>query len=327
MLPVLALYVATLHPGLPAGDSGELITVAATGGVAHPPGYPLYTLLAGAFAHLLPSGNVAWRLNLFSALCMAAAAGVLAAAVARQSRSLAAGALAAGVFALAPVTWRYALVAEVFGLHALLAAGVLFALTLAPRRAVVVLAAAGGLALTHHHTLLLLVLPAWLLVFVRALRAEPAVGRAGLARRLLAHSVLATQAGLLPLLWIPFATRHADALVWGDARTLRGFLSLLLRAEYGTFQLDAAGRGATGQAGRHAVEFVTSLPVTLGLPACAAVLAGMFTLLRRRRALAATLAAYGVLQLWFFTRIGFESGVPVLQGVVERFHLLPVLVL
>ncbi|MEQ1834760.1 MAG: hypothetical protein ABL977_17070, partial [Candidatus Eisenbacteria bacterium] len=52
-----------------------------------------------------------------------------------------------------------------------------------------------------------------------------------------------------------------------------------------------------------------------------------FVLLRRQRALAATLAAYAVLQLWFFTRIGFESGVPVLQGVVERFHLLPVLVL
>ena len=41
-LPALALYTATVEPSVPAGDSGELITAAATFGVAHPPGYPLY---------------------------------------------------------------------------------------------------------------------------------------------------------------------------------------------------------------------------------------------------------------------------------------------
>ena len=66
-LPALALYVATLHPGLPAGDSGELVAVAATGGVAHPPGYPLWTMLAGLWLRAWPAGGVAWRLNLFSA--------------------------------------------------------------------------------------------------------------------------------------------------------------------------------------------------------------------------------------------------------------------
>src|SRR5258708_4770803 len=65
----LAAYLCTLHPGLPAGDSGELITVAATGGVAHPPGYPLYTMLAGLWLQTFPFGNIAWRLNVFSAVC------------------------------------------------------------------------------------------------------------------------------------------------------------------------------------------------------------------------------------------------------------------
>ncbi|NUQ00716.1 MAG: DUF2723 domain-containing protein, partial [Armatimonadetes bacterium] len=44
---VTVLYGATAAPGLFWGDSAELLSVARTAGVAHPPGYPLYTLLAG----------------------------------------------------------------------------------------------------------------------------------------------------------------------------------------------------------------------------------------------------------------------------------------
>ena len=326
-LPALALYLRTLHPGLPAGDSGELITVAATGGVAHPPGYPLYTMLAGAFLRLLPAGSLAWRANLFSAVCMAAAAGVLAAAAARAARSTAAGVLAALLFATATVAWRYALVAEVFALHALLAAGVLFALTLRPARAVGALAFAGALALSHHHTLLLLALPAWLVTFARASAAAAAAERARMRARLLGVSVWAALAGLAPLLWIPFAARHRDALVWGDATTWHGFLSLLTRAEYGTFQLDAAGLGARGSGAAQVLAFVRALPHVFGWPALVLALAGAVALARQQRALALVLAGYAVLQLWFFTRIGFPTDQAVLRGVVERFYILPLVAL
>jgi hypothetical protein len=42
----LALYIITLAPDVLAADSGELQVVAAQLGVAHPPGFPLYVLLA-----------------------------------------------------------------------------------------------------------------------------------------------------------------------------------------------------------------------------------------------------------------------------------------
>ena len=327
-IPVLLLYVATLHPGLPAGDSGELITVAATAGVAHPPGYPLWTMLAGAFLKSLPAGNVAWRLNLFSALCMAAASGVLAIAVTRLSRSLASGVVAALVFATATVTWRYALVAEVFALHALLASGVLLALTLRPARGVTLLAFLGALTLSHHHTLLLLALPAWGLMFVRAVKQAPEPRRPATAARQLGVSVLAALVGLLPLLWIPFATRHQGALVWGDATTWRGFLTILTRAEYGTFQLAAAGRGDGVSGTYHFLgEFLRSLPVSFGGAAVLLAGLGALSLARRQRALALALVMFALLQQWFFTRIGFQPDDLVLRGVVERFELLPVLVL
>src|SRR5205085_5054411 len=152
-----------------------LITVAATGGVAHPPGYPLYTMLAGAWLRLFPLGNVAWRVDLFSAVCAAAAAAVLALAVVRASGSRSAALFAAWTFALATPMWRNAVVAEVFALHALLAACMLLALVCAlvrppdaglPNAPVAALALLGTLALSHHHTLVLLALPAFLVALV-----------------------------------------------------------------------------------------------------------------------------------------------------------------
>ena len=42
----LIIYCVTSAPAIPPGfDSAELISACAVGGIAHPPGYPLYTML------------------------------------------------------------------------------------------------------------------------------------------------------------------------------------------------------------------------------------------------------------------------------------------
>lgn len=69
--PLLA-YLLTLEPTVYWFDSGVYVTAAATGGVAHPTGFPSF-LLAGRLATWLPLGTEAWRLNLLSALSGAAA--------------------------------------------------------------------------------------------------------------------------------------------------------------------------------------------------------------------------------------------------------------
>ncbi len=324
-----AAYVRTLHPGLPAGDSGELVTVAATFGIAHPPGYPLWTMLAGAWARLLPWGNVAWRVNLFSAVCAAAAAALLAAAVRRATGSRPAALVAAWAFAFALPVWKTAVVAEVFALNALLAAGVLFALVAAvaaPRGrrtpAVAAIACLGALALSHHHTLLLLALPAWIAAFALAAADPSPVTR---PVRALPHSTAWALAGLVPLAWLAFASRRADALVWGDAHTLRGWLSLVLRAEYGTFRLDPADAGLRADTS-HVLLFARALPAAFG-PALALAALGALVVWRRSRTLGFALAGYAALQALFFTRVGFPSDVVWLRGVVERFYVLPIVVL
>jgi dolichyl-phosphate-mannose-protein mannosyltransferase len=102
-----------------------MITVAYLLGVAHPPGYPLYTLLA-KLASLVPFGTVAWRVNLFSALTGGAATLLLCRGVICWTGDVAAGALAAGVFAFGPLVWPYAITAEVFALNNLFAAGLVY---------------------------------------------------------------------------------------------------------------------------------------------------------------------------------------------------------
>lgn len=50
----LAVYVATVAPGIPGGDAGELVAESCHLGTAHPPGYPLFTLLNHVTTRGLP---------------------------------------------------------------------------------------------------------------------------------------------------------------------------------------------------------------------------------------------------------------------------------
>ncbi|HWM26613.1 MAG TPA: DUF2723 domain-containing protein [Chthoniobacterales bacterium] len=77
----LFLYAWTLAPTVTLVDSGELIVAARSLGVAHPPGFPLWVMLAHLVS-LVPFGSVAVRINFSSALFGALAAAVLTLVVA-----------------------------------------------------------------------------------------------------------------------------------------------------------------------------------------------------------------------------------------------------
>lgn len=211
------VYAATLGPTIAPGDGGELTACAWTLGVPHPPGYPLYTVLGWLWAHGLPVGSVAWRLNAFSAACLAAGVGFIAAGGRRLGASRTAAAGGAGVFALAFEPWRAAVGAEVFALHALFVAALLWLALRWPTtgRPPWLEALVVGLSGAHHQTAALL-LPAfafWLWVHRDRLGRDPLATLAGC-------TAIAAAGALLPyglLLW--FGGRD-DALVWGNVTTL-----------------------------------------------------------------------------------------------------------
>lgn len=72
---VLLGYVLTLAPTVTFWDAGEFIAAAKTLGIPHPPGTPLFVMIAHVWAMLLPIGEYAFRTNLLSAVLSAAGAG------------------------------------------------------------------------------------------------------------------------------------------------------------------------------------------------------------------------------------------------------------
>ena len=73
---VLTVYVLTLAPTVTFWDAGEFIAAAKTLGIPHPPGTPLFVMIAHVWAMLLPIGEYAVRTNLLSAVLSAAGAGL-----------------------------------------------------------------------------------------------------------------------------------------------------------------------------------------------------------------------------------------------------------
>ncbi len=118
---VFGLYLAGLPPALaPYRDAGEMTASAATLGVSHPTGYPLYILL-GHLAQLVPIGNPGYRMGLLSAAAGALAAAVVCGLTAARW-GWAAGLGAAALLALNPTFWSVALVPEMYSLWMLGAA-------------------------------------------------------------------------------------------------------------------------------------------------------------------------------------------------------------
>ena len=95
-LSAYVLYRFTLSPTVLPADAGEFQLVARVLGVAHPPGYPLYTLLAACFVHLPLTADVAARVSLLSAVNGA----LTLAVVSRTARRLAGSALGGWAAAL-----------------------------------------------------------------------------------------------------------------------------------------------------------------------------------------------------------------------------------
>ena len=105
----LALYLRTLAPSVAFlfDDSLEFQLVGYRLAVAHPTGYPLYTLLLKLFS-FLPFGDVAYRANLLSAVCAALAVAIVYLAALQLTQSVFASLVAALALAVSPVFWSQA---------------------------------------------------------------------------------------------------------------------------------------------------------------------------------------------------------------------------
>ena len=318
------LYVATAARTILGGDNGEFATLAATGGVAHPPGYPLYVLWLRAM-RWLPGVSPAHRAALATAILGVAAIWVLQRAAHAWGASARAAALASAIFATSSLSWMLATEAEVFSANALLALAIVWAsapdLPLSGARRTAVLGLLAGLGLAVHHSIVLLA-PLGLFAAIVAVRdargrriGAVAAGLGGLA------------VGLLPYLQLVLGARAAErdgVWAWGDTRDVHGLLQHFFRADYGTLQLGV--NDLPKEPGAQLVLLSKDLFFDFfGLPAFA-LLAAVATYARTRRrprgATLALLAAFLLAGPVFVSRFNTPPrGIG--ASIVERFHLLP----
>jgi len=137
------IYIKTLAPDLTwansGSDGGDLITAAATDGIAHPSGYPLYLLLARIF-QLLPIGSLAYRTNLMSAFFAILTAYLVYAVVRKylladmdEHIATIAGLSAGFAIGLSPLFWSQAVITEVYTLQAFFIVLIVYLATLSSK--------------------------------------------------------------------------------------------------------------------------------------------------------------------------------------------------
>jgi hypothetical protein len=123
----LFLYIQTLAPTVAAlyDDSLEFPLVAQRLAIAHPTGYPLYSLLAALFARG-PWANVAWGVNLLSAVAAATTVALVYLVIRELGAHRLGAVLGAVALAVSPVFWSQAVVAEVYTLNSAFVAALLW---------------------------------------------------------------------------------------------------------------------------------------------------------------------------------------------------------
>ena len=120
-LAFFLLYVATFCPTVFRGDSGEIVTAICSGGIIHPPGYPLFMLLGRLFLGIIPLGEPAFRLGVLVALAGVGAVIALYYLIRELDVPPTAALATTALFGVGMTFWNQCNRVEVYSLHAFLA--------------------------------------------------------------------------------------------------------------------------------------------------------------------------------------------------------------
>jgi hypothetical protein len=241
----LALYWRTLAPSVATvfDDSLEFQLVCPTLGIAHPTGYPLYTLLGKLFT-LIPVGDIAYRVNLMSAFFAALTVAFTYLLVRILTDGSLSAFFASLAIAVSPVFWSQAVIAEVYSLNAFFTTLVVYLLfrwemnrRQRPRASMsnavasntLLLAAfVYGLSLTHHRLMLLLAPAIALFAWLTERRIFTDL-------RLVSRLILLLGVPLLLYAYIPFRGMYTSSLDGTYQNTWRGFLRHVTASGYNVF--------------------------------------------------------------------------------------------
>ncbi|MCK5607705.1 DUF2723 domain-containing protein, partial [Candidatus Pacearchaeota archaeon] len=225
----LTVYLKTLCPSVYGGNSGEIISSAATLGISHPTGFPLYMLAAKLFSVLLPFGDIAFRLNIFSAffaaLTIIVIYFILKILTNREFISIG-GALS---LAFSSTFWSNAIVARTYSMTGFFIALLIYLLMIwrlkREDKYLYLLSIVLSLGLATHAAMLLMIPMAIILVAMTDAKTltRPAAFKA---------YVLTFCITIILYLYIPLQAASGSSVNWGNPVNLKGFLNYITAHEY-----------------------------------------------------------------------------------------------
>jgi hypothetical protein len=252
-------YLFSLYPTITSEDSGEFTAAAYTLGIAHPPGYPLFVILAKIFTVIVPFGNIGWRVNLFSAFFAAATAAAVYFLLRLLTKDPAIGVITALFFAAGDIFWSQAVRAEVYSLNSFLMVAVIFLAVLwhfqlalereaKAAKTLSWLAFMYGLSLANHQLMFLLGPPLALFILIT----KPKIV---LNYRLLVKLVMVFLLGLSLYLFLPLRASYNPEVNWGNPVTWESFWKHVGRQAYGEPVAEPQAGQAAIQAGGTSLDF------------------------------------------------------------------------
>lgn len=252
------VYLFTLSPAVGFIDAGELAAAACTLGIAHPTGYPLFTLVGRIFSMLPVSSEEIIRLNIMAAFFVACGMVLFYHLLCEllfeypQKIKILASVFSTVSLAFSQTVWSQATGIEVYSLHIFLIMLTLLWLLRAYRsnkfRDWLLFSSLWGLAFTNHLTSILIA-PASLYLFIKA---------NGLTKSSFKKIIFVTPAFFISLslyIYLPIRSAHNPILNWGNPETAEKLFWHVSGKQFRVWMFSS-----TEAAGRQLSQYLHKLP-------------------------------------------------------------------
>lgn len=215
------------------GDSAEYSTVARTWGIAHPPGYPLYSFLINIINRVVPFETTPWRITLLSSIPTLIAAYYVYKILSFLRLQKPIAFMVSILYILLFPVWQYALIPEVFALHMMFVTVITYLLLQfaknSSKSVLLYISFLIGLCISNHHIFVLFI-PGWIYLIkdkLQKIRGD---------KKLQIQMLLLVMLGASFYLYSIIVSFNNTLLDWENAKTVQGFFQLITRSSYGSFK-------------------------------------------------------------------------------------------
>lgn len=225
---ISAIYIYSLCPSLYPGDNADTITAAATLGIPHPPGYPLFTVLGYLFSKI-PLMEIPWRINLMSALFSSLTIVFIYLIILKITKKKFAALFGSLLLAFTYQYFSQSLYADFLSLSILLLCVqiliLLYWYETKKTSYLYLFSFLAGINFSNHQASAFILPAVFYLVYIK----DKKIFLSWDFAKCIGLFIL----GLFPYIYLPIRAHQNPAYIWGEPGTLSGFFNMILRKEYG----------------------------------------------------------------------------------------------